>query len=110
MQIQVQIQVQVVENRMDCQCLLIGGGNGVWYPGVIARILTSNKFDIQYDDGDEIEKSVARKFVRFENSKLKLGQIILGNWLGRGNYYCGRVVKIRGGNTYDIYLDSGNQK
>ena len=78
-------------------------GEGVWYPGTISRVVTANKIDIRYDDGDdEVERGLPKRRIRFGNSILELGQEVAGNWLGKGDYFLGRITEVNKENVYDI--------
>lgn len=81
-------------------------GRGVFYKGRIAKANKDFTYDVAYDDGDR-EENVHRKRIKY--LRLNIGEKVLGNFLGDGVWYRGRIENARG-NLYDIAYNDGDRE
>ncbi len=86
------------------QVLVDWSGDEYWYPAKIAE-RKDGRYHVAYLDGDE--EWTTPDHVVSEN--LKVGDRVLANWEGRGEYYPGRITR-RDGRSIDILYDDGDRE
>jgi TolB-like protein len=86
------------------RCLSKWSGDAYWYPARIAETGDGMYF-VVYDDGDREWRF--EKYLQPE--KIGSGDVVFGNWLGKGRYYRGRVTERKGDNIHVSY-DDGDQE
>ena len=95
-------------------------GRGRWFDAIINRVNRNNTYDIDYDDGEK-EKNVEEENIRIQRSNspysyednnrtMPEGSKVEVNYRGRGKWYPGRIIRVRGGGVYDVEFDDGDRE
>jgi hypothetical protein len=79
-------------------------GDSYWYPAVIGNTGDGLYF-IRYDDGDTEWRM--EKYIKKE--EIRAGDVVFGNWQGKGRYYRG-VIASRNGERIYIKYDDGDEE
>src|SRR5262249_38094561 len=88
--------------KVGCNVMGRWAPDGYWYPGVVKEI-KEGKYLVYFDDGD---KAWLEERHVFPYSPV-YGDVVQGNWLGKGTYYRGRITK-RNGNQVRVHYDDGD--
>lgn len=88
-------------------------GSGRYFPGKLARVRGDGSFDIDYDDGEK-EHRVREDWIRLPGNnpkdgpiKFDVGMKVECNFRKRGNYFPGKIHRVRDNGTYDVEYDDG---
>ncbi|MBN1801351.1 MAG: DUF4537 domain-containing protein [Candidatus Lokiarchaeota archaeon] len=96
---------------------IFGKSKNVWFPGNVSYIDEKGNLNIEYEDGvsewisdiSKVQKNTTFKHLKIDD--LKVGDKILGNWLGRGHWFEGRIKKInKKGEVYVKYDDGDKER
>lgn len=94
-------------------------GSDYWYPGSIREIeVGANSYVIHFDDGeivtgvpaDHVDKRDVASTQDMATNGLTINTPVEANYLGKGNWYPGRISMSRGSDKYDVAYDDGEHE
>ncbi|RYH28864.1 hypothetical protein EON65_10595, partial [archaeon] len=95
---------------------------GRYFPARIIQVRADGTYDIEYDNG-ELEDHVRVEYIRSgdrsldasRNKRVEYFSLVDGskvevNYLGKGTWFPGKVMKVHSNATYDIRFDDGEEE
>ncbi len=95
---------------------------GTWFKGTIVKVHPMGTYDVKYDDGDNelsLERGRIRKpkslvksaSLHFDPSSLpsfEMGDVVMVNFEGAGEFYDAEIVGVNDNGTYDVEYTDGS--
>lgn len=86
------------------RCLVRWSGDSFWYPATVDAV-KDGLYHVAYDDGD----AEWRMENHIRGLGIKVGDVVFGNWLGKGRYYRGKIAEIKDRRIF-IHYDDGDRE
>ena len=86
---------------------------GAWYPGTVKCVHRGGACDVDYDDeAKEAEVPLARLRLRAapHTKSFRVGDLVMVNWEGQGDFYQARLKKLKGDGFDVIYTLTGESE